>query len=385
MIQMITAYTTEVDEVEDALNEILGQFDLKELKKNTVGIITCHLDFVDSGFIRELCLKLPFNVVGMTTMASANQHGSDMYALSLTVLTSDDVLFETAITEPLNLDNYKENLETAYSDAVSKFPGRPSLVITFYPYHTNLSGALITGALDDISEGVPFWGSIASDTEASNEHSIVFHNSNAEKESLVMALLYGEVDPEFIVVSIPPQNIRKDRGQITDSDGCVLKEINGIPALKYLENLGVMILKEYSVIMPLMVYYEGNAIPIATAIYSVNDDGSMLCGTEMTKGALIAVGEITIDGILATADEGMSRLIKCGKRNGALFLPCVTRYVMLTPDHSGELELIARRLENGEVMPFMAGYSSGEVCPVRDESGTLRNRFHGFTFSACIL
>ena len=385
MIQMITAYTTEIDEAEDALNEILGQIDLGALKKNTVGIITCHFDFINTGFIDELCRKLPFDVIGMTTMASANQHGYNMYALSLTVLTSDDVIFETAMAGSLGPDDYRGKLESSYSETVRKLPGRPSLIITFFPYLRNLSGAMMYRALDDICEGVPFWGSIASNTDVSYEHCAVFRNGESCKDGIVFALLYGPVDPEFIVVSIPTQNIQKIRGQITDSDGCVLKEINGIPAMKYLENIGMVIMKDASITMPLMVYYEGSSVPVATAIYSVNDDGSLYCGGEMPKGASIAVGEITNDGITATAAESAARLLKCGRRNGALILPCVTRYVMQTPNHNGEIELIADRLENGKIMPYMVGYSGGELCPVRDESGVLQNRFHGFTFSACVL
>jgi hypothetical protein len=382
---MITAQTTEVDEVEDALNEILGQIDLGTLEKNTVGLITCHFDFTDTGFIDELCRKLPFDVIGMTTMASANRHGYSMYALSLTILTSDDVIFETAIAGRLCPDDYREKIGATYSDTMRKLPGRPSLIITFFPYLNNLSGARMYRALDDICEGVPFWGSIATNTDVSYERCSVFRNGDVRQAGLVMALLYGPVDPEFVVVSIPTQNIQKIRGRITDSDGCVLKEINGIPVMKYLENIGVVIMKDASITIPLMVYHEGSSTPIAAAIYAVNDDGSLLCGSEMPKGASIAVGEITNEGIAATAVESVTRLLECGRRNGALILPCVTRYIMQAANHNGEIELIADRLENGKIMPYMVGYSGGELCPVRDESGILRNRFHGFTFSACVL
>lgn len=384
-MHMMTAYTTEIDEVEDALNEILGQIDLKALKKNTVGIVTCHYDFTDTGFIGELCKKLPFDIIGMTTMASADRHGGDMYALSLSVLTSDDVFFETAVSESLDPDNYREKIETAYSGCVKKLPGKPSLIITFFPHLYDLSGALMHRAFDDICEGVPFWGSLATNSDVSHNHCNVFCNGNITMNGMVMVLLHGPVDPEFVVVSIPTQNIRKDRGRITESDGCVLKKIDGIAAWKYLENRGVSIMKDASIITPLMVYYEGSSEPIAMAIYTVNNDGSLLCGGEMTVGASVAVGEITGEGILATAEEGMAKLLECGKKNGVLIFPCVTRYIMLVHNHEDELNLIAERLKKGEVMPFMAGYSGGEICPVRDESGALRNRFHGFTFSACAL
>ena len=79
MIQMMTAFTTEVDEIDDALNEILGQLNLGALKKNSAGIITCHSDFADSGLIEALAERLPFDTIGATTMASANAHGMSMY------------------------------------------------------------------------------------------------------------------------------------------------------------------------------------------------------------------------------------------------------------------------------------------------------------------
>ncbi|MCL1835988.1 MAG: FIST C-terminal domain-containing protein [Treponema sp.] len=384
MIQMMTAYTEEVDEVEDGIAEILEQLDLGALKKHSIGLITCHYDFTSAGFIDALCKNLPFDVIGMTTMASANQHGRSMYALSLTVLTSDEVIFEAVMSGALGPDNYHEQMEAAYSDSVKNLPGKPSLIITFFPYLYDLSGALMHRAFDEVCGGIPFWGSLATNSDVSYEHCNVFRNGDVTVNGMVMILLHGPVDPEFYVVSIPTQNIRKDRGKITDSEGCLLKKIDGIPAWRYMENRGVEIMKDASITTPLMVYYEGSAVPVALAIYTVNDDGSLLCGGEMPTGASVAVGEITNEGILTTAEEGMNRVIKCGKKSGALFLPCVTRYVMLVPDHDGELKLVENRLENGSLMTFMAGYSGGEVCPVQDESGALQNRFHNFTFSALV-
>ena len=397
MIKMLTAYTEEVDEVEEGIAELLGQIDLGSLKKNNLGLVTCHSDFINiglvnshsefinTGFVKELCKKLPFDIIGMTTMASANQHGQGMYAMSLTVLTSDDVSFATAMTEPLNPDDYREKLDDAYLEAVNRLPDKPSMIVAFYPYLKTLGGALIHRALDEVCSGVPIWGSIATDSNISPEHCFVFRNGDVSKRCQVMALFSGPVEPEFVVVSIPSYNIRKARGRVTDSDGCVLKEINGIPALKYLENMGVAIMEAASVITPLMVFYEGSSEPVALAIYAVNNDGSLLCGAEITKGATVTVGEITNEGIMATTEEGLRLILENNRRSGALFMPCVTRYVMMVPNRNAELDLIASRLENENIMPFMVGYAGGELFPVRDENGVLRNRFHNFTFSAYVL
>ena len=383
MIKMISAYTEELDEVEDALDEILAQIDTGALLKNSVGLVTCHFDFTNTGFIGELCKKLPINIIGMTTLASANQHGQGMYSMSLTVFTSDDVVFETVMTGPLSTGGYHEEIKAVYQDAVKKLPGAPSFILTLFPFIRQVSGALMHRSFDDICGGVPFWGSLATNVDASFERCHTFHNGEIGKDALAMILMHGPVDPEFVVVSMPAQNIRKNRGQITDSDGCVLKGINGIPPLKYLESLGVVILKDAPNVSPLMVYYEGNAEPVALAVYMVYDDGSLLCGGEMPKGASVAVGEISSEGILASAAEGIERVLKAGKKNGAMFLPCVSRYLMLSPNQNAELELVAGKIKSSGVMPFMMGYSGGEICPVRDESGMVQNRFHNYTFIAC--
>ena len=384
MIDMMTAYTEEVDELEDGIAEILGQIDLGSLKKSSVGMVTCHHDFIDSGFVGELRKKLPFDFIGMSTLASANKNGQSMYSLSLTVLSSDEVIFETCMCESLNAGNYKEGIKTVYSDTVKKLPGKPSLILSFFPFIKEVDGAILHKRLDEVCEGIPFWGSLASNVDGSFDNCYVFHNGKADKAGLAMILVHGPIDPEFIVVSLPSQNIGKNRGQITKSDGCTLNEINGMPAQKYLETLGITISPGAPIVTPLMVYYEGSTEPVALGMYSANADGSFLCGGEMPLGAQIAIGEITSERILASTGTGIERIISSKKRDGVLFLPCISRYLMLAPNQSDELALIIKEVDNGKLMPFMIGYSGGELCPVRDEAGVLRNRFHNYTFTACV-
>ena len=91
MINMYTARTSEIDEIDEALAEIESQIDFTALKKNSGGLIFCHIDFVESGVVAALCEMLPFDVIGMTSMANADEHGYSLFELSLTVLTSDEV------------------------------------------------------------------------------------------------------------------------------------------------------------------------------------------------------------------------------------------------------------------------------------------------------
>jgi len=384
VIQMLTAYTEEVDEVEDGVAEILGQINFSALKKNSVGLVTCHSDFANSAFMGELREKLPFDIIGMTTIASANLHGQGMFSLSLTVLTSDEIVFETAMAKSLDTGNYRDKIKAAYSEAAKKLPGGPSMIFTFFPFLDELSGTQLHKSFDEICGGIPFWGSLASSPDVQTGHWFVFRNGDIDSKGIAMILVHGPIDPEFIVISLLSENIRKTHGRITDSDGCCLREVDGTPILKYLENIGISIQKDFPVVMPLMVYYEGSAEPVALGIYTVNADGSVMCGGEMPVGAAIAVGEITVEGTLASTAECMERIKKTSKRNGALFLPCITRYIMLTPIHNREISLVAEKMENGRLMPFSMAYSGGEICPVKDRIGVLQNRFHNFTFIACV-
>jgi len=384
-MQMMTAYTEEIDEIEDGIAEILGQIDLGALKKNSVGIVTCHFDFIHSGFIAEMQKRLPFELIGKTTMASTNQHGQGMYLLALTVLTSDELGFETGITEPLDPGSYREKIGAAYSATAQRLPGKPSLILTFFPNLKHMNAAMVHRSLDETCAGVPIWGGVATHTDATYDHCYIFHNGNHQKACLAMLLIHGPIAPEFIVVSMPLRNIQKNQGRITESDGCVLKEINGITAQKYLEGLGVTLMRTAPLITPLIVYYEGTPKPVALAIYAVNDDGSLSCGGEVPVGASVTIGEITVDSIMASAHEAMAKVLACGSRNGMLALSCVSRHIMLS-NHDEELNLIAKKMkpESGEVMPYMASYTGGEICPIRDNAGLLRNYFHNFTFSACV-
>ena len=60
MITSLVAHTFEVDDIGIAVSEILEQLDLgSSLRKNSVGIITCHCEFLYSGVVKALSDKFP--------------------------------------------------------------------------------------------------------------------------------------------------------------------------------------------------------------------------------------------------------------------------------------------------------------------------------------
>jgi hypothetical protein len=322
-------------------------------------------------------------VIGMTTMASASENDSGVYRLCLTVLTSDDVSFETAVTPPISLGNYESEIETAYRRARGKLPGDPSLIISFFPLMGEISGADILKSFDRICGGIPIWGSVASGMDMTYEHCRTLWNAGADKTVMAMLLVHGPIEPKFIVTSIPERNMRDSSAIITESEGCVIKKVNGVRFDKYLESVGLAIrnIKE-STTVPLMINYGDGSEPVALGIFAMRDDGSALCGGETPQDSVLVIGQIDRDGIIETAYASRDAAMDSGKKNGLLLLPCVSRYIMLTPRQEEEMQLVMRAVDGR--IPYMMGYSGGEVCPMQGKDGKYYNHFHNYTFSACV-
>jgi hypothetical protein len=384
MIKMQTARTSEIDEIDEAIKEIKSQIDFKALKKNSGGIIFCHIDFIDSGMVAALCKELPFGVIGMTSMAGADERGYGLFDLTLAVLTSDEVTFEVGMTGNINQNNYKAELDKLYKDMRAGVKSDPAMIFTFMPYMRGVSGYEVVAAMDKACNGIPMWGSITNNIDFNYETVQTVCNGKNLPAGVAMMFVSGPVKPEFIVSSIPERNIANNRAVITKSEGAVLYEVNDMPILEYLAKIGLVITKENITTTPLMLYYGGAKEPVALGFYTLFEDGSVLTGGEMPVGTSVAVGSIDAEGIFESAENGIRRILQHKDRRAALLLPCVTRYIMLAPDQERELRLIEEKLGKGGGA-YMMGYSGGEICPMPGADGKLRNRFHNYTFCACLL
>ena len=384
MIEMYTARTSEIDGIAEAVAEIKSQIDFKALKKNSGGIIFCHVDFVESGIIEALCGQLPFDVIGMTSMVSADGHGYGLYDLTLTVLTSDEVSFSSGISEDVNRGNYLSQTDKLYKDIRSKVDADPAMIFTFMPYIRDVSGDELVTAMDRACHGIPMWGSITSGFDFNYEAVSSICNGRCVPAGVAMMFINGDIDPKFIVSSIPERNISNNRAIITKSEGAILREVNDLPLMEYLKNVGLTITNDNITTTPLMVYFDNAKEPVALGFYTLFDDGSVLTGGAMPEGTSFSVGSIDAEGIFESTETGLKQVTDLKNRRATLLLPCVTRYIMLSPDQEQELRLISESL-TGSDHPFMMGYSGGEICPMKGADGKLHNRFHNYTFCACVL
>ncbi|MDR2266480.1 MAG: hypothetical protein LBE09_02685, partial [Christensenellaceae bacterium] len=65
MIKSFSAYTSECDDIDIAISEILGQiYPETNLCKYTAGLLSYYGGFEDDNFVAKLCERLPFDIVG---------------------------------------------------------------------------------------------------------------------------------------------------------------------------------------------------------------------------------------------------------------------------------------------------------------------------------
>ncbi|MCL1916407.1 MAG: FIST C-terminal domain-containing protein [Desulfovibrionaceae bacterium] len=387
MLKVITASTTEIDEPEDALAEILKQIDVKNgLLANAVGIVTCYYEFIVTGVLEELRKNLPFEVIGCTALGSATNNGYSMEQLSLTVLTSDEIRFATSISPEISKGNTDAPLQEAWRQGRAKLPGDPGLIIAFAPIMSDISGDYMLRKLDEICGGLPIFGTLSNDSSPNFQESRTFLNGEVHQGKIALLQLYGPVKPRFFVSSVSIKNIHHQKALVTESDGYFIKKVNNLTFIDYLASIGVR--KETLdtlTTLPFMVDYGDGTPPVALAIYSILPEGA-LCGGEIPSGAGITFTEIDYNSVMDTAADALGQALDYAEKNGAngiLAIPCMTRSLMIMPN--SEDEMLKTFDAIGRKLPFMLFYSGGEICPLYNKEGVAVNRFHNYTYTLVVL
>ncbi|MDL2219103.1 FIST C-terminal domain-containing protein [Ruminococcaceae bacterium OttesenSCG-928-O06] len=385
MIRMLNACTLEVDEAEVALAELLQQLDWENNRlPNAAAFLTCSCDFLETDVLRHVCDALPFPVVGCTTLANAAPREAGTMMLCLTVLCSDDCQFATALTPPLG-EELAGPIEAAYHKAAATLPAPPALVLAFMPMIRKVGGELILDALDAVAGGAPIFGTIACDRDTSEyENTFTIYEGEGSRDAMSLLLISGNIAPRFFVTSASEDKVQKQKAIITASQGSVLQQVNNISTKEYLRTLGLVQgdgIEGMSAI-PFVVNYNDGTQPVARAIYMLTEEGYAVCGGAMPVNATLSIGSIDYEDVLLTARQTCGEILATGKTNGLILFPCLGRNMVLGADYMAEIDAVRESL--GGALPFHLAYSGGEVCPVYNEEGAALNRFHNFTFIACV-
>ena len=384
-MKSLTAYTHEIDDVEAAVSEVLEQLNLEQfLCKNSVGIISCYPEFIESGVVAALCEALPFDVLGATTIADSASGEFGFTMLSLLVLTGDDVSFAVSLSDDITSEQ-EAPIKKMCDNALANIEGGAKMIMLYTPIINHIGGEIIINIIDDACGGIPIFGTLASDHSEDYHLSHAIYNGKNYSGQVVILAIGGNVNPRFSIMSIPEEKVLRQKAVVTESSGNMLASVNDMPFVEYMRTIGLVAEDtslEGVLAIPVMVDYNNGTEPIALAML-INPDGTASCGCQVPKGASLSVGTLTGEDIVAATQKIVDQVLAAEEGEAVIMYSCLSRMLILGVDAEVELEKISAGL-TGKI-PYLLAYSGGEICPVSGKDGKIANRMHNFSLISCIL
>jgi hypothetical protein len=383
MIRMLTAHTREIDDIEVSAAEILEQLAPGErLLRHSVGILSFHREFLDSGAVGAVCEALPFDCIGGTTSASAVPGDMGDLVLTVTVLTSDDVGFRAGAV-PLG-DNPVAAVQGLYAELAPSSAEKPALLLTVAPFLGVVGGDDFIEALDAVSGGIPLFGALASSHRPDLSGAEPCLNGEHRADLFTLIAVFGVVNPEFYRTIIPCDKMMHQAAFITKSEKNLIQGINGIKPLDYLKSVGLVSGNGVAGLnsTPFVLTLADGSM-IVRAAYQATEDGCLRTGGAVPQGAQIGFANCNAEVVLRTARESVGRPLAASGGRNALIFSCDSRKWALGARTTAEMGEMARCLDNA--FPYRIAYAFGEICPVKNRKGRLVNSFQNSSAIACLL
>jgi hypothetical protein len=383
MIKAFTAFTEEIDDVDAAVSELLGQLDLDHKRlANSLGIIHCYSDFVDSGVVRALSEKIPFDTVGSTTISASASSMLSETGLSVTVLTSEDIQFVSGVSGPVT-GSVDAVLPELYNRITAGLSEKPAMLMPFIPFLLNVGGDEFIEKLDALSGGVPAFGTLAISNEPDYSRSYIFYNGESYLASMALTAIVGNAAPEFLSVSVSEENILKQKAVITGVNRNILQTVNNIPAVNYLESIGIVKGGDVTGLqaMPFIIYLEDGSLLIRACIGGTGDGALILCGA-VPLNSSIALATMGFEDVISSTETKVMEALAAAKGRGILMYSCAGRNWCLGMQPLAEHEKAKECLGNAS---YHFVYSGGEIFPSRLGDGRVVNHLQNDSLIICIL
>ncbi|GHT46056.1 hypothetical protein FACS189454_06580 [Planctomycetales bacterium] len=392
MIETYTAITLEADDPEIAVGEILEQLNFgKNARKNSAAIIHCATDFIDTGVYQAVCKALPCRTIGVTTLGFAVHDSVSEIALTVMLLTGDDFEFAIGLTDPIT--EADENIiKRIYDETAAKMTDTPKLALSYFPLKTLSVGAggdFIIQSMNKIAAGVPVFGTMPIDNTHDFRDARILLDGGCYDDRFAFMLVGGKsFAPRFYLGSVSKSQIRSQPAMVTKSDGNFLYEINNTPVVDYLKKDLKIEFNERDAAMvhliPLLIDLNDGMPAMARAINEITEDNVGVCSANIPVGASVQVSRFGPSVVIEATNETLENLLKKERNAGGILIySCAARYWALGLDTTIEMDLVEKIMEP-ERLPYMLGYSCGELCPLQNETGELANRFHNYTIIVCV-
>ena len=395
-MKSIELYTEEIDDIEEAIQDLLAQAKEFEFKKNSMAILFADEDMDYEELYKHLSKEWDFPIIGCTALAMlTGKKGYVPSGIAILILSADDCQFSVGMTGELNIHNFKEEINKTYEQVKSKLSSREKLVISYGSSVTeeeDAPGNEIVKAISALgNREIPLFGACASDG-FSFENFHVYCNGEITRKGQVIALIAGNVNPHFVSI-----NSVGDRAsflyEITKSNSNKVYEVGNTTFVEALKKEGMQVEKtnvmgDY-ILTPFvvtMVMSDGDRIEVTRNLSMLNHEtGAGVFMGNMPQGSTISIGILNRGELKSTVEEAfeiiLKELAKCeDKYETLLCSSCCARFIGLANNTSLEGDTYLGRLPKHISLIGMYGY--GEYCPVTGkETGRRYNMFHNYTFT----
>jgi hypothetical protein len=396
MLKSTTAITDELDDIDTGTSE-LAENTLKNLKlqNNSFALLLCDSDVDHKKFVEKLHQKLGVPVVGFSSTAMiCGQTGlTDMSAV-LTTVTSDDVFFSMATSEPLTPDNIIPQIELTYKKAKESLKGEPSLVLAFPPYILGIMLDVYPRELDRVSGGLPVFGGLPAHDEA-NGRTAVYCGDTAASDRLTVLLAAGAIKPVMTVKNHVGTLISGLKRRVTRSQANVVHKVGNGTFVEFIEEFGLdsarlanpnektLSFTSYPLLIERPDVANPDGIPIVRTLHGIDlESGSGTAIGEIPEGSVLSIGVLQAQDIETStrnSTEDLLAAIRENEANGYQYsmvfaVSCVARYYVMAGRNTLEADVLKANFS--PKLSLCGYYSFGEICPTSVRSGKGLNAAH---------
>ena len=393
MIKMFSAFTEEIDDVDAAVSEVLSQLNLEQsIMKNSVGILHCYHEFIDSGVVKALSEKLPFDVIGITVPYVRLSGKASSMGLMLNVLTGDDVDFITGISDPIDIGgaNLKQVTDKMCIGISAKLNNneKPPMLMAFGPFlHVlKINADEFVNNISSSFPDTPVFGAFSFSEEIDFSKCYFLHNGKSYECSTGLIAITGNVNPSFLTMAVPEKNISGELATVTKSVGNILHEINGMSVEDYIVSIGLVekkgnLEKLYST--PMIAKLDDGSAVVRVCIGGDGQGGAVM-GGHVPIGAKIGFTMLELSDTVSTSEEISKKAMEIFDGRNIIIYTCMARLEFLgTNKREMEANTICDIL--GDTTSFFIAYAGGEIFPSKLANGKFVNHLQNFSIVLCML
>jgi len=394
-----TAISYELDDLKAAVEELTTQIiDKLTFKKNTIAILYGQPDIEVEKLSAAISWELGCHVIGGTTAAGASltSEGYHELAVVLHVMTDDNCLFATAISNSLANDPIKEITETykkAYFNLkILDTTAEPQMVICIGSMVPSISSDNILAKVSGLCNYLPVFGFNAGDDFDFSKQQ-VYLDGTVGGDRLVLLLISGNVQPVFHTANLAGKKALEKR-LVTKARDNIIYEIEGKPAFEYIKEFPFIDsqttdLFNYQFFVEMHNGAYSDDIPVSRALSAYDKEtGEVTCFANIPENSHIGLLYCDGNDVAITSENGIRDFLRKigseddGYEYSTVFIAtCSLRNMFLADMKETEGDLVKDLIPSNLTVSGL--YAFGEIAPTSIHDGKAVNQFHNATFTLC--